>query len=292
MEYSLYVIKNIKNNKHYVGQTRYYPLDRIYRHITTANSDRGYIFHRGIRRYGQDSFYLVKVQHCSKELVNEYEKKLIKQYDALIPNGYNILEYGQVVNLPNGWWKGKKRAESTKQKISRSKKGKALGPDNHFYGKKHTEESRQKMSKSSKALWKSLSTEQQQEWIKNSATARIGHIVTQETRDKISKANKGRKPTQAAINASIKYNTGKKHTEETKQKMSQVKLGKKKSKETKQKMSEAQRKRVSQESIDKIKKVKWYINRGLSNNSIVAQTGFNYEYIRQIRKGKIGGWID
>ena len=44
------------------------------------------------------------------------------------------------------------------KKISESKKGRCLGKENHFYGKKHTEESKQKISKTHKG--KTISLEQ------------------------------------------------------------------------------------------------------------------------------------
>lgn len=46
-------------------------------------------------------------------------------------------------------WFGRHHSEETKEKISRSRKGKCVGEQNGMYGKHHTEESKQKMRESS-----------------------------------------------------------------------------------------------------------------------------------------------
>lgn len=104
--------------------------------------------------------------------------------------------------------------------------------NNPFYGKHHSEESKQKISEKNKG--RKWSEEQKRKM----SEQRKGHIVTDETRKKISIAN-----------------TGKHHTEETKQKIRESHLGKHHSEESKQKMSQ-QRKGVpkTQQHKDKIGK--------------------------------------
>jgi len=79
------------------------------------------------------------------------------------------------------------RSEETRKKLREARKGKYFGKDNHFYGKTHSQETREKISK-----------------------ANAGRFPSEETREKISKAN-----------------TGKTHSQETKIKMSKEKIGEK-----------------------------------------------------------------
>ena len=90
------------------------------------------------------------------------------------------------------WMTGKKASEETKEKMSKSKRGKnnpmygsnQSGINAPMYGRKHTEETKEKMSKSNTG--------------KN-----LGNKLSKETKEKIGNASRGRK-----------------HTEETKEKIS------------------------------------------------------------------------
>lgn len=89
---------------------------------------------------------------------------------------------------------GGKLSEATKIKISKSLKGKYVGPNAFSFGLKLSESHKQKISIANK-----------------------GRIVLEETRNKMSKSKKGKKPP----------NFGKPHSEKSKLKMSLSKKGKK-----------------------------------------------------------------
>lgn len=108
--------------------------------------------------------------------------------------------------------KGKKFSEEHKEKISKSLKGKPKseehksklrGENNGMYGKHHSEEARKKMSKA----WD------------------YDKIFTEETRKKISEANKGKHHSEDAKRKMAKAHKGKKMTKETKNKMSEIHKG-------------------------------------------------------------------
>lgn len=97
MEYSLYIIKNKINGKCYVGQTKYYPLDRIYQHLRTYKWKKS-PFYSALKAYGLDNFELVEIKHTAEKEADRIERDLIKDYNSLHPNGYNILPFGDLSN--------------------------------------------------------------------------------------------------------------------------------------------------------------------------------------------------
>ena len=66
----------------------------------------------------------------------------------------------------------------------------------------------------------------------------FGHIVTEETREKLRQANLGKKYSAETRKKVSIASTGRKHTQETKDKLRKINLGKKHSEETKKKISD------------------------------------------------------
>ena len=95
---------------------------------------------------------------------------------------------------------GKKHKQDTKEKISKSNKGKLVGDKNHNYGKPRDENTKNKISKTLK----------EKKWDKH---PNKGLIRSPETRNKISESRKGK------YGGDENPFFGKKHTEETKQKI-------------------------------------------------------------------------
>jgi len=110
-----------------------------------------------------------------------------------------------------------------------------------------TDETRKKLSAANKG--KKLSEETKS---KMSASQR-GRKVSDETKHKLSMANKGRKFSDKTLEKMSLAQLGKKHSKETREKMSNLRLGRTHSKECREKMSMAQKgKQVSQETKQKI----------------------------------------
>lgn len=210
----IYIIKNKVNNKIYVGQTsskkgfkgRYNysgkGIERVFKcHKRDRDNNRTYNEHllRSIEKYGFDAFEVDEEFDIaySKEELDKLEDMYIKIYDCMNPNnGYNNKEGGS---------HGKVSRESRKR-MSENKKGE----NNPMYGKRLTEEHKRKLRESRKGV--KLTKEHIEQLIKS----KKGKPLSQEHRDKISKANTGEN------NGFY----GKHHTEETRQKMSEAKKGK------------------------------------------------------------------
>jgi len=121
MNYYIYLIHNIKNNKVYVGKTD--DINRRWReHCSIANSTNKspkYLIGRAIAKYGVDNFVISTIQNFDSENVClEAEKYWIKFFDSQNRDlGYNITEGGSGVG---GWHP----SIETRQKMSFAQTGK------------------------------------------------------------------------------------------------------------------------------------------------------------------------
>lgn len=297
-EYSIYVIKNTVNGKCYVGQTKHYPLKRIYTHINNAIKGRGYFFHRALKAANFEDFYLIKTVHCDKKLASSIEKKFIEQYKSLVPDGYNLVAEENISFKKEGWWHGHKRPEATRRKISEVKKAafEQLSDNQKEALKEQGRNAHLKYDIKSVARdrWASYSEEEKKKYIEQIKQARKTYIENETPEQKklritkISEANKGKKRTLEMIEHQRKVKTGKKLSEETKQKMSLAKLGKSKSEETKQNMSRGQRFKVSFETKARIASIKSCLENGERGVDIAAKFDVTPEYIYAIKNGRSG----
>jgi len=94
----IYLITNQKNNKKYIGLT-IQSLERRWKyHIEQANA--GQIksresLHADIRKYGKDAFSIEEIERgITKKDLEAKERKWIRTFNTLIPNGYNISRGG------------------------------------------------------------------------------------------------------------------------------------------------------------------------------------------------------
>lgn len=101
----IYLIKNTKLDKLYVGQTlshrknksKYRPFGfqgRFNDHISeaTCNTKKKQCtyLNNAIRLYGKDAFSVTLITTCSPLELDNLEKFYIKEYNTLYPNGYNL----------------------------------------------------------------------------------------------------------------------------------------------------------------------------------------------------------
>ena len=127
-----------------------FPNGKVYIGITCTNVFKrwngglGYksqtLMFRAITKYGWDNIrHEVLFDSLTQEEAEATEKRLIAEHNACdAAYGYNVESGGNV---------GKKLAESTKQKISESRKGKRW---DYFKGRHHTEESKRLLSETHK----------------------------------------------------------------------------------------------------------------------------------------------
>ena len=189
----IYKITNIINSKIYIGQTIRTLDIRINEHLKDSNKNN-YPLYRAIRKYGWNNFKveIIDVDTTQEEL-NSKEIYWIKEFNCIVPNGYNIKGGGS-----NG-----KHHEETKAKLRLA-----------HIGKHHTEESKAKMSKA----WEGRIVSEETKAKMRLATT--GKHLSEEAKAKISALQIGRKLTEETKAKMRLAKTGKKRSEETKKKIS------------------------------------------------------------------------
>jgi len=124
----IYIIKNIINDKVYIGQTINSIDKRWKHHIYRSNRKNDTALCRAINKYGSDKFYVEKLAEAlSKEELNLLEIKFIEQYNCIAPFGYNSTTGGLGGTLsPDALAKmiksrtGQKLSIKHKEKLSRA----------------------------------------------------------------------------------------------------------------------------------------------------------------------------
>jgi len=248
----IYKTTNLINGKIYIGQD--------------SNNNENYfgsgkILKRAIKKYGKENFKKEILEIVDDlTILDEREIYWINELNSTDRNiGYNISKGGQSINRlgvkhTDDWKKnmsvknsgvnnpfyGKHHLETTKQKISESlrnsksfkdainnpvrldeQRNRMLGSKNPFYGVKLSDEHRKKISEANK-----------------------GKIISDETKEKISKALTGRVLSKNHRRKISNYHRGKIVSEETKEKIRIANLGKTLSKDIKDKISKSLQKVV------------------------------------------------
>jgi len=135
--FCIYVITNTTNNKVYVGHTKRFG-NRIKLHISRSRNPKYKTpLYNAIRKYGLDVFMVsvVKFGIETFDLSANIEIEKIKEYNSIVPNGYNLTTGGE--GNP-----GYKHTEEWKKRQSKIMKGRK-----YFLGFKHTEEWKNLVSK-------------------------------------------------------------------------------------------------------------------------------------------------
>ena len=218
----IYKIENIKNGYVYIGQSV-----NIERRLKDHKRELKYNRHinnhlqNAYNKYGESNFNFEIICECEKEKLNELETYYCNLYR---PNVYNIGETHSVGSMSEEQkvkiskaLKGIKRSEKTKEKYRQVK-----------LGKKASDETKLKMSLSQKGHI--------------GYTKGTTHIVSDETKAKISLSNKGKshihsEETKKKISETLKNKKIKRHfTEEQRTNMSKAHIGKKRTPEQIEKM--------------------------------------------------------
>ena len=153
----IYCIKNIANNKVYIGRTNNL-YDRVIQHrkLLNTNKHANLYLQREYNKYSSENFIVLIVEECGVNALIEREEFFMIEFDSLNKEkGYNILSslYGTLIV-----------SEETKQKIREKSKGRipvnallkikelnALGK-NPRIGAKTSDRTKKKMSESKKNI--------------------------------------------------------------------------------------------------------------------------------------------
>lgn len=133
----IYYIKNLINNKYYVGQSQdiYY---RWNREKTFLNGDKlawNAHLQNAWKKYGADNFEFKIIEECSLDSLNNREVFWIEKLDSF-NNGYNKTLGGDGFRGCVAWNKGIKLSEPYRKKLSEAHKN-----------KKHTESQKEQLRK-------------------------------------------------------------------------------------------------------------------------------------------------
>lgn len=134
MDSGIYIIKNKKNGKIYVGQSRRIS-NREYCHFRSLRKGNHHNKHlqRSYNTYGEKTFEFKVIEYCDIDKLDEREKYWIAHYGSMDVNkGYNNEGGGNV---------GKEVSE----RVREAKRGE----NNPMYGKKASEDTKKKMRMSS-----------------------------------------------------------------------------------------------------------------------------------------------
>lgn len=155
----VYKATNKINDKSYIGLSKRDLETRIKEHHKAVRRGSKSHFHRALRKYGLENFKWCILNFCSSnEGTSLNEQKMIKHYNSY-ENGYNMTTGGE-----SNWTKV--TSEETKQKLSKLYKGKTY---EEIHGTEMAKEIKTKQSK----------------W-------HTGKHVSEETRKRMSEANKRR----------------------------------------------------------------------------------------------------
>ncbi len=165
----IYVIRNLVNNKVYVGQTKNFVIRKA-QHLYSSRRGLSRPLYSAIRKYGEENFIFEVLEECDDVTINEREQHWVTHFDSFNPEkGYNLTSGGQryfshsavvrekMMGHPvsdetrRKIGKANKNPSSeTRRKMSNSKKGKR--PNN--FGKSLSAETRNLLREASLRSWK------------------------------------------------------------------------------------------------------------------------------------------
>ena len=124
----IYKIRNLKNNKEYVGQTSYKIEKRLSNHIKSAKRKINRRLYDAMNHHGYDNFVVELIEIVDKFNANNREIYWINNLKTLVPNGYNMTRGGGGGYTLSSWSETKRKAfykaQGNKRRGPRSEKWK------------------------------------------------------------------------------------------------------------------------------------------------------------------------
>jgi group I intron endonuclease len=254
---TIYILRNIVNNKCYVGQTIQFFKERFRQHQTSHS-----IIGRALRKHTIANFDKLLLENVPEEELDYWEIHYIQELNSVSPSGYNLTYGGEggrkseeAKRKIGEGSKGKIISIETRKKISESMKGvntwmKGTHPSEETIKKKkgkipwnkgltdiYSEESKKKMSEKHKGNANMLGKHHSEESKKKMSETHKS--MSEETKDKMREAKLGKFLTEEHKRKIGESGKGRRHTEETKKEMNKAKKGIPLSEEHRKKLSEA-----------------------------------------------------
>ena len=197
----IYVRTNLVNGKQYVGQTN--DFKQREKDWKTVSLYAGDLINKARKKYGLENWKVDILRECeTQEELNKWEMYYIKSLNTKKPNGYNLTDGG-------GGLSGLIFTDEHKRKLSESRKGKSLsketrrkiseaniGKRGYWKDKTFSEEHKRKLSEnSSRYFLGKHHTEKSKSIMSQKAVGNkrcLGRILSEETKNKISEAEKGK----------------------------------------------------------------------------------------------------
>lgn len=211
----VYIVRNKKNGKCYVGQTTQPPERRFDQHRRRLTTSHCKALSAAIRRHGADAFEFAVIAAAEdKSALDAAETAAISAHDLLAPRGYNIKTGGSF---------GKHSAQ-TKQRMSLAHKGKPKSSAQiekfrlRMLGTSPSAETRAKIAAALRGRTPSTA---------NAAALRaanLGRVPSEESRHKMS-ANRSGIPVSEATKKKLRVaNLGKRHSAATRARMTAAQI--------------------------------------------------------------------
>ena len=183
MKWIIYQAFCLKTKKSYIGQTMKSLEQRKKDHLLNALNNRGYYFHKTLRKYGSHNFEWKILNYTfMKETANKLEIKWINKLNTIQPYGYNLTYGGESGVLSEEV--NRKRAELQRGRVVSEKARKLISEKNKGY--RHSEEMKEYLSRIHSGV--PFSEERK----RKISQSNMGHLVSKETRRKLSIARKGK----------------------------------------------------------------------------------------------------
>ena len=201
--YNIYLITNLKNNKKYVGLTKFSITERFHQHLK-----RGFVLTEAIKKYGENKFFIELIEEVDTAgRAYELEQYYIKEYNTKVPYGYNLTDGGDGIF---GWEVTEEYRQECSERVKQLHKEKKVG----MYGKNHSDETKRKMSLASKGKSKPwlIGRKLSPESIEKLRQINLGRVLSDETKKKISQNHHD-------ISGKNNPMYGKKHSPETIEKL-------------------------------------------------------------------------
>ena len=91
MSVGIYKIQNQINGKIYIGQSVH--IERRWQEHCRASAHS--LIAKAIHKYGKENFTFEIIEECATDDLDRLEEQYIKQYDSLVPKGYNIVSISE-----------------------------------------------------------------------------------------------------------------------------------------------------------------------------------------------------